>query len=1016
MEISGLFLQSSCSVFLFGAVLGLLLLYLISSSSGRPKEDRKEPPGPKPLPLLGNLLQLDRKMPYNTLVELSKEYGSVFTVYFGLKKVVVLAGYKTVKEALVNHAEEFGDRAPLLIMHELNQGHGILWSNGDSWKEMRRFALTNLKDFGMGKRASEDKIIEECDHLIELFSKYKGEAFDTTEPLNYPVSNIICSMVYGSRFEYDSPVFKSLLDRIHRRGPLLGSTSMKVYNLFPWTCKWITNRKEFFKLGDATREQNIKLFSDLKETLTPQRCRGFVDAFLVRKQNLEESGITNSHFHDENLLMTVMNLFSAGTDTTSTTLRWGLLFMAKYPEMQDQVQDELSRVIGSRRVQLSDKKNLPFTYAVIHETQRLANVAPIAIPHRTSQDVTFQGHFIKKGTTVYPLLTSVLYDENEWESPYTFNPAHFLNEDGKFVKRDAFMAFSAGRRACVGESLARMELFIFFTTLLQQFRFTPPPGVSENEMDLTPKLLLLCDPPSNTLCAVPRINIRTHISTKIMEIFDVFLQSSGSVSLLGALVVLLVCLLFSSSFIIPSGRKEPPGPKPLPLLGNLLQLNLLNVLWELSKQYGSVFTVYLGSKRVVVLAGYKTVKEALVNYADEFGERDPPRLTHETSQGHGVLWSNGDSWKAMRRFSLTNLRDFGIGKRACEDKVIDECFHLMEVLKKFKGEAFDTTQPINYAASNIICSIVYGSRFEYDDHEFTSLVDQSNKRIQLAGSPSIQLYNLFPWIGKWFGNLKEFQKHTDWVLNQNLALFRHLKETLNPHMCRGFVDAFLVRKQNLEDSGINNSHFHDDNLMVTVLNVFAAGTDTTANTLRWALLLMAKYPKIQDRVQEELSRVVGSRPVQLEDRKNLPFTDAVIHETQRVGNVVPMSLPHKTTRDVTFQGHFIKKGTTVYPLLTSVLYDETEWESPHTFNPAHFLDNDGKFVKRDAFMPFSAGRRICLGESLARMELFIYFTILLQNFRFTPPPGVSENDLDLTPRVGFTLSPSPHKLCAVPCM
>uniref|UniRef100_A0A3Q3IIH4 Cytochrome P450 2K1-like n=2 Tax=Monopterus albus TaxID=43700 RepID=A0A3Q3IIH4_MONAL len=168
-----------------------------------------------------------------------------------------------------------------------------------------------------------------------------------------------------------------------------------------------------------------------------------------------------------------------------------------------------------------------------------------------------------------------------------------------------------------------------------------------------------------------------------------------------------------------------------------------------------------------------------------------------------------------------------------------------------------------------------------------------------------------------------------------------------------------------------------------------------------------------DQVQEELSRVVGSRRVQVEDRKNLPYTDAVIHESQRLANILPMAIPHKTSRDVTFQGYFIKEGTTVFPLLTSVLYDESEWQSPHTFNPSHFLDKDGKFIRRDAFMPFSAGRRMCLGEGLARMELFLFFTSLLQCFRFTPPPGVTEEELDLTPVVGLTLAPSPQKLCAV---
>ena len=140
------------------------------------------------------------------------------------------------------------------------------------------------------------------------------------------------------------------------------------------------------------------------------------------------------------------------------------------------------------------------------------------------------------------------------------------------------------------------------------------------------------------------------------------------------------------------------------------------------------------------------------------------------------------------------------------------------------------------------------------------------------------------------------------------------------------------------------------------------------------------------------------------------------------------------------------QGTTVYPLLSSVLHDDSEWETPSTFNPAHFLDKQGRFVKKDAFMAFSAGRihhlyshqvhlffqmnwmntemkvlhlyclqgrRACLGEGLARMELFLFFTSLLQRFRFTPPPGVTEEELDLTPAVGFTLTPSPHQLCAV---
>ncbi|XP_063045984.1 cytochrome P450 2K1-like [Engraulis encrasicolus] len=501
-----------------------------------------------------------------------------------------------------------------------------------------------------------------------------------------------------------------------------------------------------------------------------------------------------------------------------------------------------------------------------------------------------------------------------------------------------------------------------------------------------------------------------------MAVLEGLLLSPSAFPLLVAVLLLVFACLHLTGVNQSEKRRTPPGPRPLPLLGNLLLLNLKKVdysLCELSKKYGSIFTIYLGPRKMVVLAGYKTVKDALVNHAEEFGDRDTSPMNRSISNNHGIIFSNGENWREMRRLALTNLRNFGMGKKMGEEKIIEEAQHLIRVFENLKGAQFDTTQPVNYAVSNIICTIVYGSRFEYDDARFKAMVNRANEVIRLSGSASVLLYNMFPWLKPLIRNAAVIQKSTRANLEEIQSYTNNLRETLNPQDSRCFIDSFLINQQSEEKLEQNAGLFHEKNLLFCVEHLFAAGTDTSGTTLRWGLLLMAKYPHIQERVHEEIDRVIGGRQPLVEDRKSLPYTDAVIHETQRIGNIVPLNLRHRTSCDVHFQGFFIEKGTPVIPLLTSVLRDESEWANPYTFHPEHFLDDQGRFLKRDAFLPFSAGRRACPGESLARMELFLFFTSLLQRFRFTAPPGVSEDDLDLTPVLGFTLNPSPHMLCAL---
>lgn len=150
-------------------------------------------------------------------------------------------------------------------------------------------------------------------------------------------------------------------------------------------------------------------------------------------------------------------------------------------------------------------------------------------------------------------------------------------------------------------------------------------------------------------------------------------------------------------------------------------------------------------------------------------------------------------------------------------------------------------------------------------------------------------------------------------------------------------------------------------------------------------------------MQAELDAVVGrTRTPRLEDRKRLPYTNAVLHEIQRFVSVLPLGLPRALTRDARLRGYFLPKGTLVIPLLVSSHRDPTQFKDPDCFNPTNFLDDKGEFQSKDAFMPFAPGKRMCLGAGLARSEIFLFLTTILQRFCLLPvgsPAGI-----DLTPR------------------
>ncbi|XP_070306927.1 cytochrome P450 2B4-like [Odocoileus virginianus] len=470
-----------------------------------------------------------------------------------------------------------------------------------------------------------------------------------------------------------------------------------------------------------------------------------------------------------------------------------------------------------------------------------------------------------------------------------------------------------------------------------------------------------------------------------------------------ALSAILLLIIFTGLLLFwghpVSWGRLPPGPWPLPFLGNVLQMDqkgLLKSFQALREKYGDVFTVYLGSRPAVILWGYEAMREALVDQAEAFSGRGHIAILDPVFQGTGVVFANGKSWKVLRRFSVTTMKDFGMGKRTIEERIKKEAQCLVEELRKSQGAYLDPHFLFNSISANIICSIVFGERFNYQDPRLLRLLHLLNEIFIILCSFYTQVFEIFPGILKHFPGTHTrlysmIQEVKDFII-ENME--RHQK-MLDPSGPKDFIDSFLLRMD--KERSDPESEFHQENLVHTALSLFFAGTETSSSTLCFGFLLLLKNPDVLEKVQAEIDRVIGAhRLPALEDRPKMPYTDAVIHEIQRFSDLVPVGVPHSVIKDTHFRGYYLPKGITVYPILSSALQDPRHFEKPNAFYPGHFLDAQGNFRRPEVFIPFSMGKRLCLGESLARSELFLFLASLLQNFSLGSPKA--PEDIDLTPR------------------
>uniref|UniRef100_F6UFN6 Uncharacterized protein n=1 Tax=Ciona intestinalis TaxID=7719 RepID=F6UFN6_CIOIN len=456
---------------------------------------------------------------------------------------------------------------------------------------------------------------------------------------------------------------------------------------------------------------------------------------------------------------------------------------------------------------------------------------------------------------------------------------------------------------------------------------------------------------------------------------------------------------------------SPPGPRGLPILGMLpfMMSYPERLMADWSKKHGPVIMVKMGPKNVVILGSSDAAHAAFVKNT-HLANRPQDGL-EIFAGGKGILFINSSMFHSeQRRFCLSALREFGMGRRTLEPKIVDCAAMLCDQIDDVCGD--DIEQMIYVTMSNVISHLVFGHDSLNDNKGLCELLLRTiepNKYNALAGIlmflPSLK-------------NVPPFSTTTRRAIEFREDLHRYIKMEIDRHRAsrdpnqpRDFIDKFLNEIEKIKNNVKGEILIElKDQLIPLVRDLFMAGTDTSSTTITWAVIFLASFPDVQTRLHEELDSVLGqSRTPSVSMEDKMPYMRAVIQETFRMRPPLPLSVPHVAQCNTTLMGYRVPKDSIILTNTWGIQNNPKFWVDPDTFKPQRHIDDLGKFIKSPNVIPFNIGTRNCLGQQLAKMELFITIASLCRRFWFTLPTGETP---DLKGESTFILRPFPFNVVA----
>ncbi|CAI9099143.1 OLC1v1035920C1 [Oldenlandia corymbosa var. corymbosa] len=489
-----------------------------------------------------------------------------------------------------------------------------------------------------------------------------------------------------------------------------------------------------------------------------------------------------------------------------------------------------------------------------------------------------------------------------------------------------------------------------------------------------------------------------------MEIFIILASS------LFPLLIIFSFLLRNNSKKPSKTHKNPPGPPGLPFIGNLHQLDISCLhkhLWQLSNKYGPLMSLKLGSIPTLVITSPRLAEEVMKNQDLVFCSR--PKMTGQRKMTYNgldiALAPYSQEWREMRKICVLHLLST---KRIQQFRPIreDETSRMIgSILKEAtSSKVTNVSETMVSVTSNMICRIGFGKRLDDDEGQERRRLDGLLNEMQamLLGFFFSDYFPSIGWMDKFNGMNSRlenvFQKFDSFYVE---LIDQHLDPNRPKSMDGDIIDLMLQLQRNKSTSFAVTM----DHIKALLMNVFIAGTDTSAITVTWAMTALMKNPKVMKKLQAEIRELKGKREIlDEEDVENLPYLNATVKETMRLFPAVPLLVPRETLETCKIDGYEIQPKTLVYVNAWGIGRDPEVWENPDEFLPDRFLNSDIDVKGQDfQLIPFGSGRRGCPGYVMGLLTVHLLLANLVNSFDWELPSGVKKEDIDLETMPGITM-------------